>query len=144
MEAAMNNLRKLDADTESLLSIVAPFVPMLTLLRSWHNDGTIEKWGASFFQECIVLCLLGVAMIIASMVISKKKARAKMLLSFLGHAAFWAPIFCLSFLETAWERSVGISATTAWPYIALIAAVGLFVFQSCLYIDMYRRSREAS
>ena len=142
MEAAMNNLRKLDADTEFLLSIVAPFVPMLTLLRSWHDDGTIEKWGVSFFQECTILCLLSAAMIIASMVMNKKKAWAKVLLSFLGHAAFWAPIFYLSFLETAWERSVGISATTAWPYIALIATVGLFVFQTLLYIDMYHRSKE--
>lgn len=135
-------MRKLDADTESLLSIVAPFLPMLTLLRSWHNDGTIEKWGGSYFQECTVLCLLGVAMIIASMAISRKRGEAKVLLSFLGHAVFWTPIFYLSFLETAWERSVGLSATTAWPYLALVATVGLFIFQSCLYIDMYRRSRE--
>ncbi len=138
----MKYLKELDADTESLLSIIAPFLPMLTLLRSWHNDGTIEKLGGSYFQEFTVLCLLGVAMIIASTVISRKRVRAKVLLSFLGHAAFWAPIFYLSFLETAWERSVGLSATTAWPYIALIGVVGLFVFQSCLYIDMNHRSKE--
>ena len=143
MEAALNNLRRLDADTEFLLSI-APFLPMLTLLRSWHNDGTIEKWGGSYFQECTVLCLLGAAMIIASMVISKKRVRGKVLLSFLGHAAFWAPIFYLSFMETAWERSVGLAVSTVWPYIALVAAVGLLVFQSCLYIDMYHCSREVS
>lgn len=142
MEAVLNYLHRLDADTEFLLSIVAPFLPMLTLLRSWHNDETIEKWGGSYFQECLVLCLLGATMIIASMAISRKRVQAKVLLSFLGHAAFWAPIFYLSILETAWERSVGLTATTAWPYLALIAAAGLFIFQSCLYIDMYHRSKE--
>ena len=71
-------------------------------------------------------------------VISKKRVRIKVLLSFLGHALFWVPIYYMNHLEAA----IGVSVSTAWPYIALIAAVGLFVFQSCLYIDMYRRSKE--
>ena len=140
MEAALNNLRKLDADTEFLLSIVAPFLPMLTLFPRWQDDGVQARWGLNYLGECKYICLLGIGLVLASMVISKKRVRIKVLLSFLGHALFWVPIYYMNHLEAA----IGVSVSTAWPYIALIAAVGLFVFQSCLYIDMYRRSREAS
>ena len=138
MEAAMNNLRKLDADTESLLGIVAPFVPMLTLFPRWQDDGVQARWGVNYFGDCKYICLLGIGLVLASMAISKKRVRIKVLLSFLGHALFWIPIYYMNHLEAA----IGISVSTIWPYIALIAAVGLFVFQSLLYIDMYHRSKE--
>ena len=134
----MNYLRKLHIDTELQMSIFSPFLPMLTLFPRWQDDGVQPRWGVNYLEKCRYICLLGIWLVLASMAISKKRVRIKVLLSFLGHAVFWVPIYYMNHLEAA----IGISVSTIWPYIALVAAVGLFVFQSCLYIDMYHRSKE--
>ena len=134
----MNYLRKLHIDTELQMGIISPFLPMLTLFPRWQDDWVQPRWGLNYLGECKYICLLGIGLVLASMAISKKRVRIKVLLSFLGHAVFGVPIYYMNHLEAA----IGISVSTIWPYIALVAAVGLFVFQSCLYIDMNHRSKE--
>lgn len=134
-------MRELDTDSLFLLSLLSPFPPMTSLLLRWHYDGMIPVMGDTYFHEQEHICLIGLLLIIVALVLGKKRVRAKIIVSFLGHVAFWGPIFYLSHLETKWERSVEVNFTTAWPYVTMAAVVLLFCFQTYLFVRLYRSSR---